>query len=184
MKLALLTSEPEYIESIARTENLALVISNIPSAKIKFICASLNIPLKVIPHQSFINRIAHDSAIKSELDKISPDLIMAAGYNRLIVSQELLEQYKNKLINLHLSYLPDFPGAFPHEEAFNSKAKISGFTFHLIDKGIDTGRILFQQKINISDCKSKEEVKNRLRNASLDALHEFLKLEISSVINN
>lgn len=116
-----------------------------------------------------------DSEIKEILDKENPDIIILADYNKIIRSPELLESYKDKFINIHLSYLPEFPGYKAHEQAWKAKAKLSGYTLHRIVKEVDKGQILKQERVNIEDCRSPEEIKTILSKAAWQGLKEFLE---------
>ncbi|MGL5357430.1 MAG: phosphoribosylglycinamide formyltransferase [Cetobacterium sp.] len=96
------------------------------------------------------------------------EYIVLAGYMR-IISSILLEEYFDKIINIHPAYLPEFPGRDGIGDAFNSGAAKTGVTIHYIDSGVDTGEIIYQERIkiesswNIEDLKSKvHEVEHRI----------------------
>ena len=175
MKIVLLTSkETKFIETLK--EDISLVISNHPDERIIETCLSLNIPCEIIPHPDFPNRLDHDRAIKLSLDNVNPDIVILTGYNRIIKERNILEDYHKKIINIHFSLLPEFQGIDPCKQAFENKSKISGYTLHYIDEGIDTGEIIFQERVNISDCNSKKEIYNKILQASL--------VGITKVLNN
>lgn len=94
------------------------------------------------------------------LENYSVDLIVLAGYMRIIRSTELLRKYK--IINIHPSLLPKYPGAHAQKDAFLAGEKVSGLTIHLVDKTLDGGPIIFQQEVDISDCKSAGEVSSKI----------------------
>ncbi|MCD7950146.1 MAG: phosphoribosylglycinamide formyltransferase [Erysipelotrichaceae bacterium] len=90
------------------------------------------------------------------------DLIVLAGY-LAIVSDEIIEAYKNKIINIHPSLIPSFcgPGYYGlhvHEEAFKRGVKVSGATVHFVSEVVDGGPIILQQAIDVSACRSPEEM--------------------------
>ncbi|NCO11440.1 hypothetical protein CO038_04335 [Candidatus Pacearchaeota archaeon CG_4_9_14_0_2_um_filter_39_13] len=160
MKILILTSSnPARIKELEPS----LIISNNP-ASARYLQEN-KVPCKLIDN---------DLSIKEELDKINPGLIILADYNKIIKSPELLKTYKDKIINIHLSYLPEFPGYKAHEQAWKSKAKTSGYTLHRIVKEVDKGEILKQERIDIHDCKTAEEVKDRLSKAAYKGLKELI----------
>jgi phosphoribosylglycinamide formyltransferase-1 len=79
-----------------------------------------------------------------------------------ILGKELLEAYPNRIINLHPSLLPKFPGAHSIEEFYNSYEKETGITIHLVDKGVDTGPIIFQKKISRQEKDSLEDLTEKI----------------------
>lgn len=115
-----------------------------------------------------------ESEIKEILDKENPDVVVLSDYNKVIRSPKLLEEYKDKFINIHLSYLPEFPGYKAHEQAWKAKTKVSGYTLHQIVKEVDAGKILKQERVNIEDCKSAEEIKKKLSETACKGLKELI----------
>ena len=100
------------------------------------------------------------------LKNLNIELIVLAGYLKLIPS-ELLESFENRIINIHPALLPSFGGKGMyginvHRAVFNSSAKVSGATVHIVDKSYDTGKIVAQKCVDISDVKSPEEIAERV----------------------
>ncbi len=100
------------------------------------------------------------------LKNLNIELIVLAGYLKLIPS-ELLEGFENRIINIHPALLPSFGGKGMyginvHRAVFNSSAKVSGATVHMVDKSYDTGKIIAQKCVDISDVKSPEEIAERV----------------------
>lgn len=112
------------------------------------------IPAFVIAHST---REELDEGIKKRLDELSPDLVVLAGYMKIIRSKELLDAYDGKMINIHPSLLPKYPGAHAQKDAFDAGEKISGYTIHFVDSSLDGGQVIFQEKVDISECKSADE---------------------------
>ncbi len=112
------------------------------------------IPSFVIEHKS---REELDKGIKQKLDELEPDLVVLAGYMKIIKDKELLEAYKGKIINIHPSLLPKYPGAHAQKDAFDAGEKVSGYTIHFVDSSLDGGPIIHQEKVDISGCKDAEE---------------------------
>ena len=109
-----------------------------------------------------------EDEIISLLEEEHIDLIVLAGY-LAIVSENLINKYQNKIINIHPSLIPSFcgPGYYGihvHEEVYKRGVKVSGATVHFVSKVVDGGPIILQQAIDISDCKSPEEIQEKILN--------------------
>ena len=107
-----------------------------------------------IPHK---NSDELDEGVLARLEALAPDLVVLAGYMRIIRSKKLLSRYSGRMINIHPSLLPKYPGAHAQKDAFEAGEKISGYTIHYVDESLDGGKIIKQEKVDISDCKSYEE---------------------------
>jgi len=117
------------------------------------------IPAFFVPHAS---REELDGGIMKKLAELEPDLVVLAGYMKVIKSRELLQRYAGKMINIHPSLLPKYPGAHAQKDAFDAGEKVSGYTIHFVDESLDGGKILHQEKVDISGCKSAEEAAARI----------------------
>ncbi|MGL6067061.1 MAG: phosphoribosylglycinamide formyltransferase [Cetobacterium sp.] len=89
------------------------------------------------------------------------EYIVLAGYMR-IISSILLEEYFDKIINIHPAYLPEFPGKDGIGDAFNSGAAKTGVTIHYVDSGVDTGEIIYQERIKIESSWKIEDLKSKV----------------------
>ncbi|MGM9903127.1 phosphoribosylglycinamide formyltransferase [Enterococcus sp. 10A9_DIV0425] len=98
--------------------------------------------------KEFASKVLYEQAILEELANHQIDLIVLAGYLR-IIGKELLTAYENKIINIHPSLLPDFPGLHGIRDAFEARVKETGVTVHYVDSGVDTGPIIRQEKVEI-----------------------------------
>jgi formyltetrahydrofolate-dependent phosphoribosylglycinamide formyltransferase len=117
--------------------------------------------------------------VASTLKKLEVDFIILAGYLKLIPN-ELIEQFKNRIINIHPALLPSFGGKGMyglnvHRAVFNSSAKISGATVHMVDMTYDTGKIIAQKCVDISDVKNAEEIAERVLKIEHQLLPEVIK---------
>ncbi|MEM4158997.1 MAG: phosphoribosylglycinamide formyltransferase [Candidatus Anstonellaceae archaeon] len=140
---------------------LVLVTDN-PQAKAIEYAKEENIEVLIFERKNYKNAVDFDNAILEKLKKYPIDLIVLAGYMRIIRSKEFLDYYKNKIINIHPSLLPKYPGAHAQEDAFRAGEKVSGLTIHIVNEVLDGGPILFQYKVDISDCKSAQEVAEKI----------------------
>lgn len=95
------------------------------------------------------------------VDKIEPHLIVLAGFMR-IIPENLVEKYFPRIVNIHPSLLPAFPGKDAITQAYNYGVKVTGVTVHIVDKGIDTGPIIFQKSIDVDETWSLEELEERI----------------------
>lgn len=104
---------------------------------------------------------AYEKQILAILNKENIELIVLAGYMKIIGST-LLNQYKGKIINLHPSLLPKYPGNKSIKEAYESSDKQTGVTIHLVDEGVDTGPIIYQESIRIDRSKTLDEFEKEM----------------------
>jgi len=114
-----------------------------------------SIPVEIFNKDDYSKRREMDLAIKEKLDSYGIELIVLAGYMLLIKGKELLESYR--IINIHPSLLPKYPGVDAQKQAYEAGEKISGVTIHFVDAGLDSGPIIYQEEVDISRCKSADE---------------------------
>ena len=117
--------------------------------------------------------------ITTLLKKLEVSFIVLAGYLKLI-PLDLIENFEKRIINIHPALLPSFGGKGMygmnvHRAVFNSSAKVSGATVHMVDKTYDTGKIIAQKCVDISDVKSPEEIAERVLKIEHQILPEVLK---------
>ena len=138
---------------------IEVLITDNPDAKAIERAKKNKIPFEVVERKNFKERIEMDQRIKAILDSHNIDLVVLAGYMRIIKSKELLASYKNKIINIHPSLLPSFGGnTTAQKDAFDYGCKISGLTIHFVTPDVDAGPIIYQEAVDISDCKDGVEV--------------------------
>lgn len=126
------------------------LISDNPEAKCLELARSYGIPSFLVDFKSFANRKDFHAALLDKVDSLKPDLIVTAGFMK-ILSPEFVRSYALKIINIHPSLLPSFPGINSHKEALEYGVKFSGCTAHFIDEGVDTGPIILQSIVKIED---------------------------------
>lgn len=123
-----------------------------------------------------------DIQLMSLLEEEKIDLIVLAGYLRMI-DKDLVNKYRSKIINIHPSLLPAFGGKGfyglkVHEEVFKKGCKVSGPTSHFVDENTDTGPIILQEAIDISDLKSPQEIQSRVLEVEHRLLVKTVKLYV------
>ena len=129
---------------------IELVFSNNPNVYALKRALQNNIPTLTLDHKNFKNRQEFDSSLSNNLKKIDFDLIVLAGFMR-ILGREFIKTYENKIINLHPSLLPKYPGLNTHEKVLENKDKFHGATVHMVDEGLDTGKIIAFSKFKVED---------------------------------
>ena len=107
-------------------------------------------------------RLKHESEIDNMLENFNVELIILSGYMRLL-SAEFVSKWNMKIVNIHPSLLPNFPGAHAHRDVLAAKAKLSGCTVHFVDSGMDTGKIIAQRKVPVFPNDTIETLSKRVK---------------------
>lgn len=149
--------------SWAKQSNSAEVVCVLSNKKTAYVLerASLrNIPAFFVPKKKSESGLDYDEKLLVRLSFFSPDLIILAGYMK-ILTPHFLDSFKNRVINIHPSLLPNFPGIDGYGEAYRAQVKTSGCTIHYVDEGMDTGPIIAQKSFDLIPGESFEEFKDR-----------------------
>jgi len=146
--------------------NPAVVISNRSNAKGLAIARKLGIQTEVIDSSKYKGkRLQFDKEIISTLRKykVTPTngLVCLAGFMR-IISPHFIKEYKNKILNIHPALLPAFPGLDAQKQAIEFGAKYSGCTVHFVDEGVDTGPIIIQEIVKISNNDTEKTLAKKI----------------------
>ncbi len=120
------------------------------------------IPIHVVEKKNFPDALAFDAAILKVLDMRAPNLVVLAGYMRLLRHPDFFSKYRGRILNIHPSLLPKYPGAHAQKDAYDAGEKVSGLTIHLVDESLDGGPVLYREKVDISDCHSADEVSAKI----------------------
>src|SRR5690625_7500656 len=121
-------------------KNVKLLVCDQPGAKVIETAKKYHVPSFIFEVKDFPDKTAYEQRISEELRQKDINFIVLAGYMR-IVGETLVATYEGKMINIHPSYLPDFPGKDAVGQAIRAKVKRTGVTIHYVDAGIDTGSI-------------------------------------------
>lgn len=111
--------------------------------------------------KEFANKAAYEKALLQLLQEQEIDLIVLAGYMR-IIGQTLLSHYSNRILNIHPSLLPSFPGLHGIKDAYEYGVKVTGVTVHLVDDGVDTGPIIAQEPVMILPEDTLESLEEKI----------------------
>ena len=107
-------------------------------------------------------RVAHERLVNAELEAADVELVVLSGYMR-ILTPWFVRRWKGRLVNIHPSLLPDFPGAHAHRDALAAGASVTGCTVHLVDEGVDSGPILAQREIEVLPGDDEEALQERVK---------------------
>ena len=144
--------------------NAKVVISNNPQARGIAIAKQFNIATEILS-PSGLRGWSYDKRLVSLLEKydVSPSngLVCLAGYMR-VLSPEFVAKYKMRIINVHPSLLPAFPGLHAQKQALEYGVKVSGCTIHFVDEEVDSGSILLQRSVRVLDSDSEETLSKRI----------------------
>ena len=157
---------------IAHAE-LGILISDVESAKALEIARSFGMKAFFVDPKAYPERVAHEKAIVQHLKEAKTDLIVAAGYMR-ILTPYFVQEYRHRIINIHPALLPSFPGVHAQKQAFDYGVKITGCTTHFIDEGTDTGPIIMQKAVSVLPSDTAESLAERI----LKEEHEILPLSV------
>ena len=127
---------------------VAAVISNRPGAKGLDFARAQGIAAAVVDHKAFDGREAFDTALAAEIDRHDPALVVLAGFMR-ILTPGFVAHYAGRLINIHPSLLPAFPGLHTHQRAIDEGCKLAGATVHQVTAELDHGHILAQAAVPV-----------------------------------
>ncbi|MFS0645737.1 phosphoribosylglycinamide formyltransferase [Siminovitchia sp. 179-K 8D1 HS] len=141
--------------------NLKLLVCDKPGAFVIERAKKADVPVYSFNPKQFASKTAFEEAIYEQLKKCDVDYIVLAGYMRLI-GAFLLEKYPGRIINIHPSLLPAFPGKDAIAQAVSAGVKVTGVTIHFVDEGMDTGPIIAQRAVEIADGETEEEVAEKI----------------------
>ena len=130
--------------------NIAAVISNRPDAMGLETASKAGITAHFIDHKAFAGREAFDAALAECIDSFTPDLVVLAGFMR-ILSDGFVRHYAGRLMNIHPSLLPSFPGLHTHRRALEEGVRIHGCTVHFVTPTLDHGPVIIQAAVPVLD---------------------------------
>lgn len=140
---------------------LAFVFSDHHDAYVLERAQRLNVRAFSFEVKEFENKAAYEKALLQLLQEQEIDLIVLAGYMR-IIGKTLLSHYSNRILNIHPSLLPSFPGLHGIKDAYEYGVKVTGVTVHLVDDGVDTGPIIAQEPVMILPEDTLESLEEKI----------------------
>jgi phosphoribosylglycinamide formyltransferase-1 len=164
----------DAVASGALRATIGVVISNVASAKALDRARAAGIPAVVIDHKAHANRESFDGAVVAELRSRGVSCVVLAGFMRLI-TPVLLDAFPHRVVNIHPSLLPAFPGVHSQGQALAYGVRITGCTVHLVDVGMDTGPILAQAAVPVLDGDDEATLRDRILAKEHELLPEVLQ---------
>lgn len=156
---------------------IAIVISNRPDARGLQIARERGLNAIAIPSKG-LDREAYDRRLVEELGKQPVDLICLAGYMRLL-SASFIREFPNRILNIHPSLLPAFPGLDAQHQALDYGVKVSGCTVHFVDEYLDAGPILLQAAVPVQDGDTEETLAARILKEEHRIYSEAIRIVLS-----
>lgn len=171
----------------ARSESfpaeIVLVVSNRPDAAGLAHARAEGIPTAVVDHKAYgKDRAAFERALRLELDGARIDLICLAGFMRLFTA-EFVRQWEGRMLNIHPSLLPLFPGLDPHGQALRAGVKVSGATVHFVTPETDAGPIIAQAAVPVLDDDTPESLAQRVLEAEHRLYARALRLVAEGAVS-
>ena len=140
---------------------IAAVISNRPDAAGLDHARAQGIPTAVVNHRDFDGREEFDSALAQVIDGFSPDLVVLAGFMR-ILTPDFVQRYAGRMLNIHPSLLPAFPGLHTHRRAIEAGCKLAGSTVHVVTAELDHGPIVAQAVVAVHADDTEDALATRV----------------------
>lgn len=145
-------SNMEAVVRAARAEQwparIAAVISNKPDAGGLQFAQANGIPTAAVANQDYASRAEFDAALHQQIDRFSPDLVVLAGFMR-ILTPAFIAHYAGRILNIHPSLLPLFPGLHTHQQALDAGQKLHGASVHFVTAELDHGPVVAQAVIDV-----------------------------------
>lgn len=160
----LISGRGSNLEALLRAElpcRVGAVISNRPDARGLEIARSRGIGTVVVDHRDFRSREAFDHALRDQIDPHSPDLVVLAGFMR-VLGQEFVAAYQGRMMNIHPSLLPAFPGLSTHRRALEAGVRVHGCTVHFVTPNLDNGPVVIQAAVPVLEDDDEERLAARV----------------------
>lgn len=157
---------------------VGLVIANRPDVLGLQIAKEFGVKSLVVNHNLYQNRQEFEDELLAQILPQNPRLIVLAGFMRVLTSK-FIYTFAGKLINIHPSLLPNFPGLHTHKQAINAGVKIHGCTVHFVDEGVDSGKIIAQGAVPVLVDDDEEKLGQRVLNIE----HKILPMVVSKYLD-
>ncbi|XDD48787.1 phosphoribosylglycinamide formyltransferase [Leptospira sp. WS92.C1] len=155
------------------------LVSDNPESKALEIAKEYKLPTRILDFRSYSERSEYHKDLLGLLLELNPDLIVTAGYMK-ILKPEIIRAFSNRIINIHPSLLPAFPGLNAQKQAFEYGVKIAGCTAHFVDEGVDSGPVILQGVVKIKEGMSERDLTLEI----LKEEHKILPLAVQYFCEN
>ena len=153
------------------------VVSSRSDAEALNVARSHGVPVHILAHEQFASRAAFDAALARTVDRYAPQVIVLAGFMRVLTA-EFVRRYAGRIINIHPSLLPSFPGLNTHQRALDAGVRVHGTTVHFVSDDVDAGPIIAQAAIAVHADDDKGSLAARV----LQQEHRLLPQTIRQVL--
>ncbi|MEO3946191.1 phosphoribosylglycinamide formyltransferase [Gorillibacterium sp. CAU 1737] len=154
---------------------LVLLVTDKPQAAVVDRAERAGVPVFAFRPRDYASREAYEAEIVARLTELEVDLIVLAGYMRLVTST-LLTPFAGRIVNIHPSLLPSFPGVDGVRQAIEYGVKVTGVTVHFVDAGLDTGPVLLQRAVEVLDDDTEETLAARIHAVEHELYPEAIRL--------
>ena len=158
------TDLQSIIDAIANKQlnaEIAIVLTDKPNVMALERAEKAGIKNVCVDRKNFADKSEFETALLNELKSAEVDLVILAGFMR-ILSPAFVHEYKDRIMNIHPSLLPSFPGAHAHRDVLAYGVKVSGCTVHFVDEGTDSGPIIMQSAVEVKDDDTEESLAARV----------------------
>jgi phosphoribosylglycinamide formyltransferase 1 len=152
----------DKVQSGELSADLTMLICDQPGAYAIERARKARIPSFVFQAKEYLSKADYEKEISFLLKERNVDFIVLAGYMRLI-GPTLLKEFEGRIVNIHPSLLPNFPGKDAIGQALAAKAKWSGVTIHYVDEGMDTGPIIVQERVRVEESETRESLQEKIQ---------------------
>lgn len=152
----------DVVQSGQLDAEISLLVCDKPGAYAIERARAAEIPSFVFTAKDYPGKEQYEEEILTQLKKSGVEFIVLAGYMRLIGSK-LLAEFKGRIVNIHPSLLPAFPGKDAVGQALAAKVKWSGVTIHFVDEGMDTGPIIIQERVRLDEGETRESLQQKIQ---------------------
>ena len=166
------------VEAAVPNTRVAAVLSNRADAAGLAWASGRGIPTAALSHKDYPTREAFDEALAESIDRYRPDLVVLAGFMRILGSA-FCRRYAGRLINIHPSLLPAFPGLDTHKRALDAGCRIAGCTVHFVTEDLDCGPVIAQGAVPVLDSDTPDTLAARV----LAAEHRILPQAVAAFVS-
>ena len=160
----LISGRGSNMQAILRAQldlKVAAVMSNDPQAAGLAIARAAGVETLAFDHRTYADRVAFDTALGDNIDRFAPDWIVLAGFMR-ILSNDFVARYPGRIVNIHPSLLPAFPGLHTHRRALQAGVRIHGCTVHFVTPQLDHGPIIIQAAVPVLPGDNEDTLAQRV----------------------
>ncbi|PYE46026.1 phosphoribosylglycinamide formyltransferase-1 [Rhizobium sp. PP-F2F-G20b] len=140
--------------------------------------AARGIPTAAFERRDYADKAAHEAAILDHVETLRPDLLCLAGYMRLLTGA-FISRYEGRILNIHPSLLPEFPGLHTHQRALDAGRTEAGCTVHFVTEGMDEGPVILQTRVPVLEGDTAETLAARVLTVEHKTYAEALRMVVS-----